>query len=480
MLSTCKKSWKKLRNYWLCTSGAIAIMFGLTAPVVVGSAGMALDYAQSYLIQQRLSQAIDAAALAGASSSTDAAKIEASIKEFFDVNYPEEKLGFTFEPEVTVVGDQVKVTGKAYHETTFLRLIGIDKIDVEANTTVNREVRGIEVALVLDVTGSMQGQKIKDLEAATKKFLDTIFSRVSNHNFLKVGMVPYSATVNVGSIAPELVNEPIVPHRPDVIYDPSNPGSQWAGCVMARETPDDIYDTDYFDGGKWDAYWWEHTPENTNNNFWDPAQGGSPTIPYVDNQGCNDYENPNLGCPLTNPIVPLTSDKNVLDAAADAIKPWCRGGTLGNLGMTWGWRVLSQSEPFEQGAEYDSYLWRKAVVMMTDGENQLFDKIKNNGPDSDYSAYQYIDDDVLGTTNTGTGKTIVNERFVKTCEAMKALGITIHTVVFGSSIIGRPTEQYYKDCASSEAHHHQAANGDDLVGVYEDIAKELSNLHISE
>lgn len=479
MLSITKKSKKSFLRYWLNTGGAIAIMFGFSAPAIVGAAGMALDYAQSYLVQQRLSQAIDAAALAGASSSTDAAEIEARVKEFFNINYPPEKFGFTFEPEVTVVGDQVKVKGTAYHDTTFLKVVGIDQIDVEAYTTVNREVRGIEVALVLDVTGSMQGQKIKDLEEATKTFLTTIFNRVSNHNFLKVGMVPYAATVNVGSIGPDIVNEPIVPDRPSVVYDPSKPKSEWAGCVMARETPDDKFDTDQFDGSSWDAYWWEHTVGDTKNNYWDPAQGGTPTIPYVDSKGCNDYANPNLGCPLTNPIIPLTSDYDTLYDAADGLKPWCRGGTLGNLGMAWGWRVLSDTEPFEQGASYNSFLWRKAVVMMTDGENQLWKKPGINKK-SDYSAYGYMDDEVMGTDDRGTAKTIANQRFVETCNAMKALGITIHTVVFGTGVIGKPTEDYYKACASSEAHHHRAANGDDLVAVYEDIAKELSNLHISE
>lgn len=54
-----------IRRYLCNLSGAIAIMFALMAPVIVGSAGFALDYAMAYLVQQRLAQAIDASALAG-------------------------------------------------------------------------------------------------------------------------------------------------------------------------------------------------------------------------------------------------------------------------------------------------------------------------------------------------------------------------------------------------------------------------------
>ena len=53
-----------LKRYVRDTSAAIIILFAIMVPMLVGSAGMALDFAQAYLVKQRLSQAIDAAALA--------------------------------------------------------------------------------------------------------------------------------------------------------------------------------------------------------------------------------------------------------------------------------------------------------------------------------------------------------------------------------------------------------------------------------
>jgi len=64
------------RSYIRNTGAAIAIMFAVMAPVVIGSAGMAIDYAQAYMVKQRLSQAIDAAALAATTSSNDSGVIK--------------------------------------------------------------------------------------------------------------------------------------------------------------------------------------------------------------------------------------------------------------------------------------------------------------------------------------------------------------------------------------------------------------------
>lgn len=245
---------------------------------------------------------------------------------------------------------------------------------------------------------------------------------------------------------------------------------------MARDYPYDTNDAGTFEGGHWDAFWWENTTGDNTNNRWDEAQGGSLNLPYTQ---CNDRRTPNLGCPVTNPILPLTNDQDALLDAADDIVYWCRGGTLGNLGMTWGLRVLSPEPPFVEGAAYDNPFWRKAIIMMTDGENQLFKK-PGIAKTSDYSSYGYLSDGVLGTTNSGTALNTVNNRFLETCALAKSLGITVYTVTFGSSIIGKPSEQKYIECASDETKYYPAATNEELVEAFTEISRELSNLRISE
>jgi Flp pilus assembly protein TadG len=155
-MTMIKQMKKYLKKYIRDNSAAIMVAFALMAPIVIGAAGMALDFAQAYLVQQRLAQAIDASALAAAASSTDEDVIEQKVKDFFEKNYPPARLGVTFEPEVHIVNGKVEVTGHAYYKTFFLTLIGIDSIDINANTEVTRTIgTNIELVLVLDVSGSM-------------------------------------------------------------------------------------------------------------------------------------------------------------------------------------------------------------------------------------------------------------------------------------------------------------------------------------
>jgi Flp pilus assembly protein TadG len=190
---------ENFKTYIRQTSGAIAVVFALMAPVVIGGMGMGLDMAQAYLVQQRLSQALDAAALAAAASSSEGDVIRQKVLDFFDANYPEDELGIAFTPEVVINGDEVTVTGTAQYKTRFLLAIGIDAVDVNASTVVQREVQGLEVALVLDNTGSMAtNDNIRSLKRAATSFINIMFNSTSNPNYVRIGIVPYSNTVNIG------------------------------------------------------------------------------------------------------------------------------------------------------------------------------------------------------------------------------------------------------------------------------------------
>lgn len=485
-----------LRRYGGETAGATAVVFALAIPVLVTSVGMAVDVARIYLAKERLSHALDAAALAAASSShLSESERKARAEAFFYANFKTHHFGSPYELHYNPGTDnrELQLWAESNIKTTFLRLLGVNEVTITEETTVRREVR-VEVALVLDVTGSMaSGNNIGALRDASEIFVDTLYDRVTNpETMLKIGLVPYAATVNIGSIAPDYAAWPLVEDRPDVEYDTTE-NDQWHGCVMAREYPHDTFDTSVDEGGYWKAFWWEHTSGDFKNNPWDVSMVDADDLEdYMDDNNisdpdkvvgfnlpynkCNDRRTPNLGCPMDNPIVPLTSDRVVLEDAIDDIVYWCRGGTLGNLGLTWGWRVLSPEEPFTEGSSYDDKVWRKAVVMMTDGQNQLWKKpgIQNS---SDYSAYGYIEEGVLGTTSRSTGLNIVNGRFAETCEAMKEKGITIYTVVFSSSV-NQTTKNLYKDCASDSTKYYDAPSQDDLRNAFGKIADELGNLYI--
>lgn len=456
------------------TSGAIAIMFALMVPVLVGITGVSLDLSQAYLIKQRLTQALDAAALAAAASSTDTDDIRQKVLDFFNANYPPEELGITLDPVVTIVGDEITVTGNARYNTLFLTVLGIDHIDVGGETTVVREVQGIEVALVMDNTGSMNtnnnisalrdaasnfvyimyGIDTDDGAAADPSALDGMATR--DLDYIKVGLVPYSTSVNVGpyglgeDLNGDYYGEPFVNNPYDLDYTTNyNSNHDWFGCVLAHDYPDDTLDHE----GPWDMY--RYCRDENDDPYCDLGSywSGGQQYFYVKRK-------PNYNCVRT-PVTPLVSSPTQLKESIDTMV--ASGYTYGNYGMVWGGRVISPEFPFEEGVEWDNQYWRKAVVMMTDGNNTMHWRYSVYGPTQDH--------------NIGVGD--LNNRFIDVCDDLKEKGVLVYTVTFYSNI-SESTKDFYRDCATAESYYHDAPAQEDLIEVFETISRELSNLHIKE
>ncbi|MCB1592131.1 MAG: pilus assembly protein [Alphaproteobacteria bacterium] len=497
------------RRYWRDTTGTIVVAFGIMAPLLIGMAGMSLDYSQAYLVRSRLAQALDAAALAAAAYSSSEAEIQQRVQDFFDANYPEEKLGVTFDPVVQVVGDEVRVTGYATYNTMFLKVLGIDTIDVSASTIVVREIQGLEVALVLDNTGSMAwNDNITALKTGTENFINILFDNASAPENVRIGMVPFANTVNVGrrglGLNPDgstyADGTSFVTLPSGVSYTTyHNTSAGWYGCVV--EHKEDGYDTGathepntygqlWRSGSDWDGHGWNpgvnsNDPYNYDvlDNYegpWDIysfgkvigydqyCSGSGYSASRCSNCGgdekCNSTycfcrnSTPNQGCPYAH-IMPLTSDRDALLDHVDTMTP--DGNTLGNIGMAWGARILSPEYPFEEAHAWDNFYWKKAIVMMTDGDNT------ENGT---YSSFWFT-----GKNNMNVTK--FNDRFAETCEALKDQGVQVYTITFTSGI-SESTKDYFRECASSEDQYFDAPTQEELIDVFETIARELSNLHI--
>ena len=478
---------RRFGSYWRQSCGAIAIAFAVAAPVVVGAAGMAIDYSNAYLVKQRLIQAVDAAALAGAASSTDPTEIKQKVKDFFEINYPEEKLGFTFDPVVTVTGNLVQVSGSASYNTFFLDVIGVDDIEVHADTVVQREVKGLEVVLVLDNTGSMgSNNNIAKLRTASCEFVEILYGTydseaegdcldrygsyvTAQNEYVKVGLVPYATSVNVGPYGVGYDND-------GVVYDASflnNPlGLSFSNdsdtdiCVLEDDDGSDVLDQE----GPWYMYRWCRDKDD-----------GEGKCDYYNNYVCTSfnssgtscqnwqyqygakgvYRAPNYLCPRAS-ILPLTEDMTALKDRINEME--ANGNTYGNLGMVWGWRVLSPDYPFTEGVDWNDQGWRKVIVMMTDGNNVL---------GSPYGGYGYRYDHSLNSNGD------LNDRLKEVCENMDVQDdVTVYTITFDTGGISDSTEQLYKDCAINGGRYEHVTTTDDLIDVFKGIATELSNLHI--
>ena len=476
---------KRTSCYLRHQAGVVAVAFGLMIPVVVGAVGLSVDMAQAYLVKSRLSSALDAAALAAAATGSDSeSEIQDKVDAFMEANYPEGRIGTKVTIDVSLDGDELTVSATARLNTSFMTVFGYDTVDVDAQTIVQREVRGLEVVMVLDNTGSMStDNNIGTLKTATANFIEILFESVDDPELVKVGLVPYASSVNVGpyglgvDLDDDAYGEVFVdppaddeyadyfngmnPYtgnnygidEDDLEYDPSEKG-QWHGCVLAAESPDDTDDHE----GPWEMYRHDYNGHDFYkfNDYYDDDDPYESTYAEV----YNAYYGPNRYCPV-QPIVPLTSDEQFLLDSTDNMT--ASGSTLGNFGMAWGYRVISPEEPFIEGAEYDDNQWDKVILIMTDGVNTM---------SSVYSAYGRTNEHSIDADD-------LDDRLADTCDNVKAAGILVYAVTFDDGV-DEDTKDLYRDCASSAANYHDAPTQEDLEDVFEQIARELSNLHIKQ
>ncbi|ODR99920.1 hypothetical protein AUC68_02000 [Methyloceanibacter methanicus] len=181
--------------------GNAAILFGLAIIPIILIVGVAVDYGRAMTVRGTISDAADSAALAiGSWVGLSEAELEDKAQKFFDANYAStlsKDIKSNF--KVSFIGDDIVVQANASVPTTFLRLANVDSLDVGVQNTITKRQRNIELALVLDTTGSMGSSgKMNAMKAAAKSMVDDLFGKQSVSDTLDVAVVPFAATVNVG------------------------------------------------------------------------------------------------------------------------------------------------------------------------------------------------------------------------------------------------------------------------------------------
>lgn len=441
---------------------------------LVGFCGVALDGARLIYAKDVLQRSLDSGGLA-AGHALEIANMEADGEDFFEANVAAGG-GILRNTSLTMVTSQddrvLTLTATAEVEATFMSVFGFDAITVSATTEVTRETRGMELALVMDNTGSMRsGGKIDAMKTAATSLVNAIYGEEEVNPNLWVALVPYTATVNIGAGRESWLDSASQDRIDDGDFGPTS----WKGCVEARAGSGDRSDTVPSDD-PFTLYFYEDASDN------DWIDGGSYDIDETNNAQ-NDGTGPNLGCGPA--ITPLTAAKTPVVDAIDEMLPWHRGGTTSNLGLVWGWRVLSPdwqglwggATPGELPLGYDEPFMDKVIVVLTDGQNQFYDH-NGGGPEgSDYTAYDRLN--VFGYATLDDAREEIDSRFAELCTTIKTTGIKIFAITFGSTP-NTDTQSLYRTCASNPGFYFHAPTNDELQDVFDTIGRQLSNLRLSQ
>ena len=475
--------------------GSVLVWFAVTMVPLLLATGIAIDIARAYAAKIRLGAALDQAGLAVASTSNQSIDLTTRLNKYFYGNFSSTGIGTP--TSVTMAADAndanvINLTATATVPTIFMRLAGFSTITVTTTAQVTKEPTGLEVALVLDNTGSMLDSfngvtNMAAMTADAAQLVNILFGANTSNTKLKMSLVPFVTAVNPGSLAPSLIAAGSLPtvnigtqRNPvwkTITYSAIDP-TYWKGCLEEPNSPADQSESTA--AGAWTPYWW---PADSTDNPWGAWPNNISIV--LSRPGADDptqSHSPNLSC--GTPIQRLVSDKQTMLNAVNAMRAWSRSGTMIHVGMTWGWRTISPVSVFQTAGApdaqpYNTPGWTKAVVLETDGTNNFNQCDSSYGcTDPDYTAFGFLSDGRLGTTTSrSVAKTTLDNRLTAVCNAMKAKGIVIYTIGFTGGATNSQT--ILQGCATDANKYFFAPDQATLQSAFVAIANSLNKIRVS-
>lgn len=475
--------------------GTTAIIFALTAIIGFVLAGGAIDYGRAITARHRLQGAVDAAVLAGGrvwQIENDLALAEAAARSYFETMRPADLLSHTLEIGADASRNALSMQSSALVSTPFLSVANIPSyaIDARSEATLasgrNAETN-LEIAMMLDATGSMAGSKIDDLKAAAKDLIDIVVWENQGAYTSKVSLVPFADAVHLGSTAqvaavrgPLKASSCTSSSSPCTSFTTGAPSTtQWTYGAPARwykfQRPDGSTNTwqasSYCVTSRIAASWTSDIAPTRNEDKFIPSYGSSSanTCGYMTIDP-SDLE--------VNSIQPLTNDKALLKRRIDKLV--VGGSTAGQIGISWAWYTLSPAWSTIWGAGHEPSAYHtehteKIAILMTDGE---FNTSHCNGVVAKDSGAGSGGNSTKINCNSTNGSSDAQARTL--CAAMKnETGITVYTI--GFALAGNATAiETLKGCASDTSKFYEAEDGPTLRQAFRDIAIQVSKLRLSQ
>lgn len=438
---------------------------------LMGFVGLGVDTARGYMVRARISQALDAAALAAGRKTADIQKSEEIAKTVFKANFPAGYMDSALSgPTITFDADKDTVTAAATAviPTYFVRIIGQDTFTVYASTEVSRKTIYMDVVVSIDVSGSMDDyiggvKKVDAASTAARTLVDALFGTADQKDLLKMGLVTWNSNARILDINSSYQRNQATSKSVAQYTDPTTSSTKRTSVWFAKDSPVPLFTrpANGWKGCVHARFLGESNESNNADLFVSTGKFGTKDWvawkPAFNNAAGSEMQCPSQG------IRRLTNKKSDLTTAISAVKNPSGNTNLG-VGLHWGWALLGTSgSPFtgdgtQPPKEGEGQLVR-AIILMTDGANT------RHGQD----AYE-------GALSASK----LNDRTKTIAQRIKSEGVIIYGIQFGFK--DGPQEALMKQVASgpSAPYYQYAPDADSLQTAFQEIGNHLSKLRISK
>lgn len=418
------KAYRLFRSLGKSDGGNIALTFAAVSVPLIALAGMSVDYSRAAQVRSEMQQSCDAAALAGMrgrfNPGTDPVQI---AKDYFESNLSAQQSGTVPTVEVVDDGFSIQVQATKIFDTSTLPIVGIDTMTVSVTCKASYgQLKPMEVTFVLDYSGSMSqstggGQdKWEAQRDATKQLIHQLTANES-YNEVDVALVPFSRYVRA--------RLPV-----EYIRNQRGRGTR-TRCYRDRDYPHNLTD---------------ESPDGSYAMKWPKYNDGS----------CTQMKNNRLK------VYPLTNDYQYIKNKLNRFRP--SNTTNIQVGLAFGYHVLSDNEPWTEGGAYNNPDKPKVMILLSDGRHN----VPGKGPGQNSSVSQ------------------AESNIEDICENIKDDGVIIFTIAY--DIQDNSTRDRLRQCSSEPngPDHHpyyfEPYDGQDLFAVFAGIGYQLNpdSLRISD
>ncbi|MEM6556376.1 MAG: pilus assembly protein [Pseudomonadota bacterium] len=419
--------------------GQTAVLFALIVFPILTVTGFSIDTMRQVSLKKSLQGVVDSAALAGARSFSHSfllADAGRSATTAYDLNIASlpDNATCTLNPHQFDRSSFAVTVSAACAVPTFfgMGISGMSYVSAEVESTGAAIHRTADVAMMFDVSSSMDASELLAIKSAGKRAAELIIG-VQPGARGRVAIVPFAGGVNAGDFGN------LATGRASGNDDEADGVTRV--CVTERSGTDAFTDAD-------------PTTDNVGGVLTWPATIASSGFDRVSAYQCPD-----------SPVLPLEDDLTVVKSVIDnmARSSGIAGGTTaGHLGIAWSWYTISPNwnsvwEDLSYGGHsghgakpYGDPNILKVAILMTDG---TFTQAFAEG---------------VADPDTDTQESNIATASSNLCAGMRAAGITIYAVAFNAST---EAETLLRDCTDNDPDlYFETSVMTDLEGIYEQIA----------